>query len=164
MILDVTAGFRRMWKGKHQGVLFLDERRVVKPDIVASNEQLPFRDNVFTKVVYDPPHHLEGSYCTRDIFPKEKFLKLYGEGWKRRIDFIKNVVGLNAEAYRVLKPKGQLFAKFCELASLKVTRDYFLSLLDNFVLLRNRTEISKSGHYAKNKIYYLTLQRCNHEG
>ena len=68
-ILDATAGGRMMWFDKNpDDVLFVDRRVVppgtkgqgslweVNPDIVASFESLPFSDDTFEMVVYDPPH------------------------------------------------------------------------------------------------------------
>ena len=69
MILDATAGGRMMWFDKNpDDVLFVDKRVVppgaivqqplwnCQPDIQADNTRLPFADNTFEMVVFDPPH------------------------------------------------------------------------------------------------------------
>lgn len=57
MILDATAGFRNMWgkRGK-QNVIFMDKRSECKPDVIGVWENLPFKDNSFDLVIFDPPH------------------------------------------------------------------------------------------------------------
>ena len=69
MILDATSGGRMMWFDKDpEGVLFVDRRVVppgsivqqplwsVNPDVKADNRSLPYKDNSFELVVFDPPH------------------------------------------------------------------------------------------------------------
>ena len=69
MMLDATAGGRMMWFDKNpDNVLFVDKRVVppgsivqqplwsVEPDIQADFCALPFADNSFEMVVFDPPH------------------------------------------------------------------------------------------------------------
>ena len=156
-ILDITAGYRKMWRGKTQNVLFLDIRKEVKPDIVASNEHLPFKDNCFIKVVYDPPHCVRKTTFPKP-FPREaEGIKRYMY-WKRRIDFIKNIIAVNKEAYRVLKPDGVLFCKHTPLKENRISAHMFISLLDNFKVIRIRKEKSKS-HRTKNIVYYITLNK-----
>ncbi|MCP3882905.1 MAG: class I SAM-dependent methyltransferase [Sulfitobacter sp.] len=69
-ILDMTAGPRSMWWDKaHPSTVFLDSRIVppqplphqptwkgVVPDVQADFTKLPFRDDTFDLVVFDPPH------------------------------------------------------------------------------------------------------------
>lgn len=74
-ILDVTCGSRSIWFDKaHPAAIFCDRREeehtavwtstnrdserkcVVKPDILCDFTDLPFEDNSFNLVVFDPPH------------------------------------------------------------------------------------------------------------
>lgn len=67
-ILDVCCGSKMFWYQKeHPDVTFCDNRElettlcdgrklVVKPDIVADFRNLPFGDETFNLVVFDPPH------------------------------------------------------------------------------------------------------------
>jgi len=58
-ILDATAGNRAMWKNKNPpNVVFLDREKnlATPPDVIAVWQHLPFRDNSFETVLFDPPH------------------------------------------------------------------------------------------------------------
>ena len=71
LILDACCGRRMFWFDKQNpNVLFVDKRSEtltakdrdkirtieVKPDIIADFTNLPFEDNSFYQVVFDPPH------------------------------------------------------------------------------------------------------------
>lgn len=68
MILDMTCGARLMWHNKHHpdavycdirsGTETLSDGRtvVIQPDQVVDFRQLPFPDETFTLVNFDPPH------------------------------------------------------------------------------------------------------------
>ena len=78
-ILDMTAGSRMFWWDKdNKNVVFADRRYeeyylgtyhtkdgekprkcIVHPDIIADFRQLPFADNTYYMVVFDPPHLLQ---------------------------------------------------------------------------------------------------------
>ena len=67
-VLDACCGSRMFWFDKQDGrALFLDKRRetvhdpcgrevVVDPDILGTYTSLPFDDDSFSLVVFDPPH------------------------------------------------------------------------------------------------------------
>jgi ubiquinone/menaquinone biosynthesis C-methylase UbiE len=67
-ILDCCCGSRMFWFDKRNpSVLFADIRDLeselcdgsilkVKPDIVADFRKMPFKDETFKMVVFDPPH------------------------------------------------------------------------------------------------------------
>lgn len=100
---------------QHSDVLYMDIRQInetlsdgrkleVKPDVVADFRNMPFADNSFYLVVFDPPHLLkagEGSWLAK------KYGKL-GQEW--RLDISR---GFN-ECMRVLKPNGTLIFKWNE--------------------------------------------------
>lgn len=63
MILDMCCGSRMFWFDKeHADTIFIDKRNgdyrsiKVKPNVVANFTRLPFRDDQFDLVVFDPPH------------------------------------------------------------------------------------------------------------
>lgn len=75
-ILDVTCGSRSIWFNKnHPAAIYCDKRRVswdipfgkngsvhachIEPDIVCDFTALPFADESFQLVVFDPPHLTE---------------------------------------------------------------------------------------------------------
>lgn len=74
-ILDMTAGSRMMWfNHDDQRAVFLDQRceshvlcdgrRVdIRPNVVGDFRDLPFADEAFQLVVFDPPHLKKLSGC-----------------------------------------------------------------------------------------------------
>ena len=106
------------WFDKSDGrALFVDKRRetcvadtrqgrrtvTVNPDILADFKALPFPDNTFSLVVFDPPHTSAG--------PNSWTRKKYGTllpGWRDEIS-----AGF-AECFRVLCPLGTLIFKWNE--------------------------------------------------
>jgi len=121
-ILDATAGSRGIWVQKnHPYVTFMDKRKgkfvsyqspkdkrtyEVNPDVVASWDNMPFKDETFDMVVFDPPHiikkqktpsrlEIQYSYLDKDIWRKtlkDAFINLF----------------------RVLKQDGIFILKWCE--------------------------------------------------
>ena len=62
LILDATAGNRTLWPRDPPNTIFLDKetRLAIPPDIIAIWQKLPFRDKVFSLVIFDPPHEKFG--------------------------------------------------------------------------------------------------------
>jgi SAM-dependent methyltransferase len=122
-ILDVCCGSRMFWFDKYdQRAIFMDNRLetwpidkgtpgtigrspiVIRPDLLADFANLPFKDNSFLMVVFDPPH------IERDK-AKGLLTKKYGclnGNWREMIR--KGFV----ECFRVLKPQGTLIFKWAE--------------------------------------------------
>jgi ubiquinone/menaquinone biosynthesis C-methylase UbiE len=118
-VLDVCCGSKMMWFDRNDDrAIFLDQRNeitvhdtrpgrsptVIDPTIVGDFRNLPFEDNQFSLVVFDPPHLV-------DISEKSWLYKKYGSlkgNWKSdlREGF--------AECFRVLKPSGTLIFKWAE--------------------------------------------------
>lgn len=115
-ILDATCGSRMIWFDKQNpDVLYMDNRKLtdilcdgrvlnINPDVIADFRNMPFPDNTFYLVVFDPPHLLKAG--------KNSWLaKKYGvlsQNWKQDI-----AQGFN-ECTRVLKPNGTLIFKWNE--------------------------------------------------
>lgn len=67
-ILDATCGSRMIWFDKQNpDVLYMDNRELtttlcdgrvlnIKPDVIADFRDMPFPDETFYLVVFDPPH------------------------------------------------------------------------------------------------------------
>ena len=80
-------------------------RRIeINPDIVADFTSLPFPDNTFALVVFDPPHLVRNG---KKGWLAKKYGKLEGD-WKEelRLGF--------SECFRVLRPEGTLIFKWNE--------------------------------------------------
>ena len=115
-ILDMCCGSKMFWFEKNrEDVIFTDIREFedilsdgriirVNPDIVADFRKLPFEDEKFNMVVFDPPH-------LNKVGLKSWLCKKYGrleENWR---DDIKKVF---KEGFRVLKKDGFLIFKWNE--------------------------------------------------
>lgn len=117
-VLDACCGSRMFWFDKsNPEALFVDKRCethvqplknsksieiVVSPDIVADFTDLPFQDESFYLVVFDPPHLT--SLNSNSMLAK-KYGRLIGE-WRDEIQ-----EGFS-ECFRVLKPNGTLVFKW----------------------------------------------------
>ena len=118
-VLDVCCGPKGFWFDKNNGkVLFMDKRRdsfyteypsgnytdIIDPDLTLDFSNMPFKDNTFYLIVFDPPHIPQEK-------PTGRIIKRYGHlsgGWK---EMLRNGF---SECFRVLKPKGTLIFKWNE--------------------------------------------------
>ncbi|MDU4214681.1 MAG: SAM-dependent methyltransferase [Veillonella sp.] len=115
-ILDACCGSKMFWFDKERkDTVYMDKRTldttlcdgrklIVSPDILADFRSIPFDDETFHLVIFDPPHLLKVGDTS--------FLKLkYGRldtSWKEDIK-----QGL-AECWRVLKRNGTMIFKWNE--------------------------------------------------
>lgn len=122
-ILDVTCGSRSIWFNKtHPAAVYCDIRRerlsgiwssedgkserscIVEPDVLCDFCDLPFRDESFSLVVFDPPHLKkagESSWLVKKYGKlNENWPQMLREGFK--------------ECMRVLKQDGVLIFKWSE--------------------------------------------------
>ncbi len=115
-ILDPCCGSRMFWFDKNNpDVEFCDIRKYedilcdgrhlsIKPDTICDFTHLPFEDNTFYHVVFDPPH-------MNTLGENSWMAKKYGrltEGWETMLE-----QGFS-ECMRVLKPNGTLIFKWNE--------------------------------------------------
>lgn len=122
-ILDVTCGSKTIWFDKnHPAAVYCDKRResmtgiwkstnrlseracIVAPDVICDFTDLPFEDNTFSLVVFDPPH-------LKNVGENSWTYKKYGrldENWPKMLHD-----GF-WECMRVLKPDGILIFKWAE--------------------------------------------------
>lgn len=118
-ILDACCGSRMFWFNKENpDVLFMDKRSEiltakdrdkirtieVKPDLIADFTNMPFDDETFNMVVFDPPH-------LKTLGKTSWMAKKYGkldDDWKQVIS-----KGFD-ECMRVLKKDGTLVFKWSE--------------------------------------------------
>lgn len=120
-ILDATCGSRSIWFDKNcPSAIYCDIRKEehigrfgatgserhlnISPDMICDFTALPFEDNSFSLVIFDPPHIL-------NLKENAWYRKAYGtldEGWRQTIRD-----GFQ-ECMRVLKPDGVLVFKWAE--------------------------------------------------
>ena len=113
-ILDACCGSRMFWFDKHhEDTLYMDNREldtnlcdgrklVVAPDIIADFRNMPFEDNSFYLVVFDPPHLVKAG---KKSWLAQKYGKLNEATWRME--------GFD-ECMRVLKKHGTLVFKWNE--------------------------------------------------
>jgi SAM-dependent methyltransferase len=115
-ILDACCGSRMFWFDRqNENVLYMDNRQLsdtlcdgraleVNPDMIADFRDMPFENNSFYLVVFDPPHLIK---VGDNSWLAKKYGKL-GTDWKEDIK-----QGFD-ECMRVLKPNGTLIFKWNE--------------------------------------------------
>lgn len=121
-ILDMTCGSRTIWFNKHHpDAVYVDKRWLdeegifgksctslhhihVHPDVQCDFTDLPFEDDTFNLVVFDPPHLIKAKETAWLV---KKYGKLE-EGWQ---DMLHD--GFR-EGMRVLQPDGVMVFKWAE--------------------------------------------------
>jgi len=116
LILDACCGSRMFWFDKAEPhTTYIDNRELedtlcdgrkltINPDIVADFRNLPFPDNSFYLVVFDPPHLIRGG---DNAWMVKKYGRL-GENWRE------DIARGFSECWRVLKQNGVLIFKWNE--------------------------------------------------
>lgn len=77
-ILDACCGSRMFWFNKeNKNTVYMDNRTeettlcdgrklIIKPDIIADFRKMPYKDETFHLVIFDPPHLLRAGEYTND--------------------------------------------------------------------------------------------------
>lgn len=116
-ILDACCGSRMFWFDRqNENTVYMDNRIVsdvlcdgrkliINPDVLADFRDMPYRDNLFNLVVFDPPHLIQ---VGEKSWLAKKYGKLSKDTWKQDLS-----AGFT-ECMRVLKPNGVLIFKWCE--------------------------------------------------
>lgn len=107
---------------------------VINPDLQVDFTALPFHDNSFSLVVFDPPHLIRNG---RNSWLAKKYGKL-GAGWREdlRVGF--------AEGFRILKPEGVLIFKWSEH---EIPVSQVLALTPEKPLIGNRCGKAAKSHW-----------------
>jgi len=123
-ILDATTSIKGMWyQPDNDYTVFMDQRyediRMKKgisngyillrihPDIIAKWAHLPFKNNSFDMIVFDPPHIIRNEGIKNGSITL-KYGILHHQSWREvlRSAFV--------ELFRVLRPEGTLILKWAE--------------------------------------------------
>jgi SAM-dependent methyltransferase len=156
-VLDACCGPRMMWfDSADKRALFIDKRQetyavdigtpgtvgrapiVVAPDVVADFTRMPFADETFSVVVFDPPHFAKqhGGRLKGIMARKYGFLPVDWQETLRR--------GFQ-ECFRVLKPRGLLVFKWAELY---FTLSQVLELTPHKPLFGHRSGVRATTHWC----------------
>lgn len=143
-ILDACCSSRMFHFDKENPeVLFMDIRSEdincsdgrfvsVRPDLVADFRNMPFQDNCFKLVIFDPPHDM---YAGKNSFTAQKYGNLDKNNWQQDLK-----KGFD-ECIRVLEPKGILIFKWNEM---RISTNDILNLFEYQPLIGH-----KSGKHSK---------------
>jgi len=146
-ILDMCCGSRMFYfDKKNENVIFGDIRAEnhilcdgrklkINPDVLFNFRALPFCDNKFNMVIFDPPHLIRGG-------ENSWMVKKYGilkETWKNDIS-----AGFK-EAFRVLKTGGTLIFKWNET---QIPVSHILKLTDEKPIIGHRSGKASKTHWV----------------
>jgi len=148
-VLDACCGSRMFWFNKNDTrAIYADKRietwitdnrkgrspTVVKPGILFDFQYIPFKNNVFNLVVFDPPH-------LKNLGKTSRIARKYGEltgDWKT---MIRNGF---SECFRVLKPGGTLIFKWNEY---QILLSEILALTEERPLFGHKTGRQSKTHW-----------------
>lgn len=112
-ILDATVNGGRFWRGSQRPVIGMDINPRYHPAVVGDNLHMPFRDEIFDVVVYDPPHiPNQGKDRIKDF--NTRFGLVLKSSAEHGYNFSHLFLPFTSQAYRLLKPEGILFAKITD--------------------------------------------------
>ncbi len=146
-VLDVCCGSKMFWFDKNnpeavfvdireESHILCDDRALeISPDMKADFRDLPFDDNTFKLVVFDPPH-LERA--GENSWMLKKYGRL-GEDWRN--DLTKGF----KECFRVLDDNGVLIFKWNEV---QIPLSQILKLTDKSPLFGHRTGRQAKTHWV----------------
>jgi ubiquinone/menaquinone biosynthesis C-methylase UbiE len=145
-ILDACCGSKMFWFDKeHPDVIYADNRKeshilcdqrelIINPDIISDFRNMPFQDNSFKLVVFDPPHLRQ---IGDNSWMKKKYGSL-GPDWKEDIN-----KGFK-ECMRVLEPYGVLIFKWSEV---QITVNEIINVIDTQPLFGHKSGKKSNTHW-----------------
>lgn len=148
-VLDACCSVRGFWfDRKDSRAIFMDLREgefetsqgtlVVAPDVVADFTEMPFPNESFRLVVFDPPHHTSKRLGSTD---KGAIARRYGRLFPNWDDTLR---GGFAECFRVLKDEGVLIFKWYDA---EIPIDRVLSLTPEKPLFGHRSGKASRTHW-----------------
>lgn len=146
-ILDMCCGSRMFWFDKSdsrtvfsdirsENHILCDGRKLeINPDVIADFRNLPFGNEQFNLVIFDPPHL---SHCGPNGWQGKKYGVLNKDTWR---DDLKTGF---SEAFRVLKPHGVLIFKWNEV---HIPVNQILALTDQKPVVGHRSGKRSDTHW-----------------
>lgn len=156
LVLDACCGSRKFWfDSEDRRALFIDQREedrtvvdqskptgtrriVVSPDQVADFRNLPFPDESFALVVFDPPH-IKSNRTGKNSRMAIQYGTLGPDTWREDL-----AAGFR-ECFRVLRPLGTLVFKWAE-TNIRVSE--VLALAPQRPLFGNRMPKTSGTHWV----------------
>jgi hypothetical protein len=150
MILDAGCGNRCMWQTKdNPDIIFIDVEKQLehKPNLFASNTNLPFKTETFDTLFFDPPFKwncddhpfwsFPNTTLQKAMYPNmndnRKAPVYYGiERYPNRSALVAYIYKAEKEIYRVLKNDGILWVRWCEMVNM--THNQVLAIFQNWHL------------------------------
>jgi hypothetical protein len=178
LIVDATAGYRLMWKGKDtRYTVFLDKRLECKPDILCDDRQLPLRDHIADVIICDPPHIIDSTpiehkreYKDRkyvrgrtfniqhDVWTITDILKAKFGQWSSRTQWINYAYHTNTEFRRTIKENGKIHYKIIDGKSNgTINLRQIKEIYSNWTLQNIGENHTAASHYMSNPAIWLTL-------
>jgi SAM-dependent methyltransferase len=113
LILDATVNTGRFWRESQRPVIGLDIEARHHPPVIGNNLRLPFCNDSFDVVVFDPPHiPNQGKDRSKDF--NTRFGLVMKSPAENGYNFSHLYPPFVQEAYRILKPEGILFCKITD--------------------------------------------------
>ena len=148
LVLDPACGSRMMWFDKHDERAVFGDNRIeshvlcdgraleISPDVVMDFRDMPFPDESFPLIVFDPPHLLSVGASS---WTAAKYGCLSKESWRDdlRAGF--------AECFRVLKTDGVLIFKWSEV---QIPLREILALTPEVPLFGHRSGKAQKTHWV----------------
>mgnify|MGYP004719420871 FL=1 len=146
-VLDMCCGSRMFWFNKsdtratfcviraEQHTLCDGRALNISPDIIADFRDLPFLDNSFAQVVFDPPHLVRAG---ENGWMRKKYGALEKDNWQQ------DIADGFSEAFRVLRPHGPLIFKWNET---QVPVKQVIALTDQVPTIWQRTGKGDKTHW-----------------
>ena len=144
-ILDACCGNRIFWEDKENvNVVFLDNRKEVKPEVLGDFKKLPFNNSRFELIVFDPPHILQKGFNNK-LATHNYYGILNPDTWKNDLKR-----GFD-ECFRVLKDYGTLIFKWSDCNR---WANYKAKLKDVFEFINYKPLIIEKFKKSENSITY----------
>lgn len=172
-ILDATVNGGRFWRGSERPVVGLDIEASHRPTLVADNTAMPFRDECFDVVVYDPPHIPNQGKDNKKDF-NARFGLVLRSTKENHYTFTHTFPPFVREARRVLKDEGILLCKITDyvhhhryqwahIELINAAREVGFTPCDCIVKIRNGPIIDpkwKTAHHTRRQhCYWLVFRK-----
>ena len=170
MILDSTCSFDKRWP--RFATLRMDIRAETKPDIVADDRHLPFRDSAFDQIYCDPPHYIrkgppfilwhdltfiQKMKAKRALQGRQSMGDFARYGWfQSKAEWMDYLTAVDLEFSKALKVNGELILKLTTGPDTRLIHLVDLELAAHLKLKEDKSRKS-NGSKRRNSVHFLTF-------